>query len=229
MERISTGIEGLDELVEGGFPESASILISGPAGAMKSLIGLQYLVYGAEHDQPGLYISIEAFDTELQWDAEKFGWDIQALQDQDKLLFTVYDPVELPKFAMKTLRSDIVINLIKLIDSTGIKRVVFDAITPIALEIKDQSEFRTIMFTISKLMKEKGVTTLFIAEESDEKIVEHVEEFVMDGIIETFFEKEDSKNKPSLRVKKMLGTSHSAKLHRLEVGKSGVRVLPYYY
>ena len=57
MERVETGISGFDSLIEGGFVPGAANLVTGPAGAAKSLFGLTYLYTGAtKHDEPGLYV-----------------------------------------------------------------------------------------------------------------------------------------------------------------------------
>lgn len=180
MNRVSTGIKGLDEILEGGFPETSSVLVYGAAGTMKSIIGLQFLYEGATKGEPGLMVSIEEYDTDFQWYAEEFGWDIPSLQQQNLMTFTNYDPTELTKFDIKTLRSDVIIQLTRLIEEAGIKRVVFDSITPIALSLEDKGQFRTIIYTLTKALKEKGVTTVFISENGNQ---EHVEAYVTAGLV----------------------------------------------
>ena len=226
MERISTGIKTLDEAIEGGLPKTSSTILYGPAGTMKSIMGLQFLYEGAKNGEPGLMISIEEYDTDFQWYAEEFGWDIPTLQENKLMLFTSYDPSDLTKFDMKTLRSDIIIDLVRLIEESNIKRIVFDSITPVALALKDQSQFRAIIYTMTKILKEKGVTIIYISENSN---AEHVEEFITDGIIETFFKEEDNETKPVLRIKKMLATKHADRDFKMIVGKEGVRLEQYFY
>ena len=60
MTRVPTGIEGLDELLRGGFPENTVNLVSGPAGSAKSLLGLQFVYNGAQaFNETGVYITLE--------------------------------------------------------------------------------------------------------------------------------------------------------------------------
>ena len=59
MERISTGVEKLDQLLSGGYPKGKSILIAGEPGTGKTLLSLQYLMEGAKKGEKGIYVSID--------------------------------------------------------------------------------------------------------------------------------------------------------------------------
>ena len=61
IKRITTGIKGLDKLIEGGLPEKSMTLVTGSCGTGKSNFGMQFLVDGASHDEPGLFISLEEY------------------------------------------------------------------------------------------------------------------------------------------------------------------------
>ncbi len=60
MRRVKTGIDGLDQLTQGGLPAETVTLVSGPAGSGKSLLSLQFCCQGATvDDEPALYLSLE--------------------------------------------------------------------------------------------------------------------------------------------------------------------------
>ena len=60
MERVKTGIPGFDDLVQGGFPKGASILVSGGTGSGKSIFAMQFIYNGAKQfNEPGLYVTLE--------------------------------------------------------------------------------------------------------------------------------------------------------------------------
>jgi KaiC/GvpD/RAD55 family RecA-like ATPase len=60
MRRVKTGIDGLDQLTQGGLPAETVTLVSGPAGSGKSLLSLQFACQGATvEDEPALYVSLE--------------------------------------------------------------------------------------------------------------------------------------------------------------------------
>ncbi|HLC65734.1 MAG TPA: ATPase domain-containing protein [Candidatus Nanoarchaeia archaeon] len=76
MKRIKTGIKGFDELVQGGFPEGSSTLITGSPGTGKSIFGLQYIYNGAiKYKERGLYLTFEQRKTDMMNQAVQFGWD----------------------------------------------------------------------------------------------------------------------------------------------------------
>src|ERR1043166_8209189 len=85
MEVISTGILGLDRMLGGGFLPGSAVLVEGVPGSGKTTLGLQVLVHGAARGEPGLILSFEQFPEQLQRDAAAYGWDLRALQQQNRL------------------------------------------------------------------------------------------------------------------------------------------------
>lgn len=81
LQRVPTGIEGLDRMLGGGFVEKRANMVEGAPGTGKTTLGLQFLLHGAlQFGQPGLYISFEEFPAQLYADAARIGWDLKALE-----------------------------------------------------------------------------------------------------------------------------------------------------
>ncbi|MEM4728420.1 MAG: ATPase domain-containing protein [Thermoplasmata archaeon] len=58
--RVPTGVEGLDALLNGGFPVETVNLVSGPPGSGRSLFCIHFIYEGVEkYGEPGLYITLE--------------------------------------------------------------------------------------------------------------------------------------------------------------------------
>lgn len=231
MERIKTGIPGLDSILEGGFPHPSSILVTGPTGVGKSLLGLQYLYQGAkDYDEPGFMINIEGYETDLEWNMDKFGYDIPALQKKGKLVFSTYDPIDFEKFELRTLHSEIIIQLRKIIDSIGAKRIVFDSITPLGLSVNNPARFRTQLYYISKALKESNCTTLFISEKVGEGLTRfNVEQFVMDGVLDLDFSVREDTYVQTLMVRKMKATSAPLAKYLMNITEKGIELATSYY
>src|ERR1700759_3456920 len=84
--KVSTGIEGLDEVMNGGFPQGRPILICGSAGCGKTLFGMQFLVKGiVEHNEPGVFISFEESPADLAKNVRSLGFDLDQLKAEKKL------------------------------------------------------------------------------------------------------------------------------------------------
>jgi circadian clock protein KaiC len=128
MEKIKTGVSGLDALVGGGFPRGFNILIAGKPGCGKTILGLQYLYNGAKEGEVGLYVSLDARIEEIKEQGRMFGWDIDDLCKQKKLVF-----LEIP------LNRIARVNLFKLIEDTvkncGATRLVFDSLSSFIFNI----------------------------------------------------------------------------------------------
>ena len=79
-QRLKTGIEGLDEILEGGLVRGVSVLLEGPPGSGKTNLGLQILYNGmTRFDEPALVVSFEQFPDQIFRDALQFGWDLREL------------------------------------------------------------------------------------------------------------------------------------------------------
>ena len=224
MERIKTGIPGLDNLIEGGFPHPSSILVTGPPGAGKTIFGLQYLYKGAkDYNEAGFMIKIEGYETDLSWYIERMNFDIPAMQKKGKLIISTYDPVDFEKFELRALHSEIILQMRKIIQSIEAKRVVIDSITPLGFSLNDKAAFRTLLYYMSKALKEMGCTTLFISEKTGEGLTPfEVEPFIMDGVIELAFTPREEGLIQTLMVRKMKATQFPLARYVMEISDKGL-------
>ncbi|MEF8880086.1 MAG: ATPase domain-containing protein, partial [Candidatus Thermoplasmatota archaeon] len=86
MDRVKTGIDGLDDLVDGGFPKGSFAVVTGGPGTGKTIFGLQFLANGAEkYDENGLFISVEQSTEDVVSQAKQFGWDFDRLENAGKV------------------------------------------------------------------------------------------------------------------------------------------------
>ena len=90
-ELIQTGIAGLDAIFLGGIPQGNMILVEGAPGTGKTLLGMEFIYRGiTAYQEPGLIVVFETAPRKLIRDAAVFGWDLEALQQQNalKIIFT---------------------------------------------------------------------------------------------------------------------------------------------
>src|ERR1043166_2028989 len=81
LEKISSGISGLDEITEGGLPKGRPTLVCGNAGCGKTLLAMEFLVRGAvEHNEPGVFMAFEENEEELTRNVASLGFDLKALK-----------------------------------------------------------------------------------------------------------------------------------------------------
>src|SRR6476469_4783891 len=86
LEKVPTGIRGLDQVTHGGFPKGRTALVCGGPGTGKTLLGLEFLVRGALlYNEPGVCVAMEETSQELVTNMASLGYDLPALIRSKKL------------------------------------------------------------------------------------------------------------------------------------------------
>jgi KaiC/GvpD/RAD55 family RecA-like ATPase len=210
--RISTGIPGLDKLVEGGFLSNSVILVSGSAGAGKSIFGMQFLKAGAEKKEKVLYISTEESVTNIKNGFKIFGWDLDKLK------------IDVISMSPDELEEDWVTVLNTKVDKEGIKRIVIDSVSLIGLYYKDEYSIRRYLYRLISSLKERDVCCILVSEipEGEKKFSRTgVAEFVADGVIVLeYLGTGSSRYQRGLTVRKMRWTQHNQDIHPYKIVRS---------
>ncbi|MCR4369261.1 MAG: hypothetical protein NUV67_05135 [archaeon] len=222
MERVKTGIKGFDELIQGGFPLSSTILVSGGAGTGKTIFGLSYLYQGAKNlDEPGLYITLEGNLKNLVWNMETFGWDIKPLQDAGKLKIYKMNLHTQENVEMQ-IQEELKV-IAKLVKDLKVKRLVVDSTTALGVWIPEQGKMRHLLYSFADSLKNLGCTTILIAETKGGKLdfsAFGVEEFIVDGVVSLYFVPPNR----MIFVRKMRGTNHSKTAHPFDINEMGLEI-----
>ncbi len=224
MQRVPTGIPGLDQLIEGGLLEGSSTLVAGGAGCGKTIFAMQYIYKGAEqYRDPGVYITIEEGPKNIWWNMTSFKWNIAKYQ-KDNLIKIYRMNLKDPKTFVQDFETEI--GRIKdMVNEINAKRLVIDSTTSFAIFMSTQADIRYNLFKLVDETKKMNVTTVLTSETTGERNAFSrfgVEDFITDGVIALYF-------KPPMRallVKKMRGTSHDLKPHPLTIGPNGIEVNP---
>lgn len=178
--RVPTGTKGLDELIEGGLPQSSLIVLGGRPGSGKTLLGARFLYEGAIHDEASIYVSFAESNVQFLSNMRKFGLDFQKLIDNDKFEF-----IDLTTVTGEAV-SDALNLVIARVSSMRAKRLVIDSFTAIAQGFDKIIEARIALHVIlGKLVREEGCTTLLLVEMpyGTNKVGLGIESFVADGVI----------------------------------------------
>ena len=220
--RIAIGIDGVDELINGGLIPGSLTLVTGTTGTGKTIFSSQFIYNGAtKYNEKGVYVSFEEPVDNIKANAKKFGWDFDELEKKGMVKFVRYDPYHI---------EDVYELIETQIKKIGAKRVVIDSISALGLYVRDSPELRRMIFNIALLLRKLNVTTLLTSEIlPDQKALSRfgVEEFVADGIIVFYYLRTDSQFSRSTTVWKMRGTEHSHKLHPYTIeSNKGIVVYP---
>ena len=239
LDYVPTGIPGVNKILgEQGIPRGHSILICGGPGSGKTTFAIQFLYKGAmEYDEPGLYITLDEDPEDIKKNMLKFGWDLEKLESEKKLVFINVSPVRvaatekggLIQLGMKEFK------LVKLLEAirTGVediqaKRVVIDAVTIFMLQYPDEIERIYAMRDLIADFRKTGCTNLLISELKGTGLErEHqFEEYLVQGVILLRTVMKGDKLSRMFQVEKMRGLAVDNQPRPYNITNSGIEVYP---
>ena len=222
MNRIRTGIDGVDRMTEGGFPEGHLIALVGPFGAGKTTFALQYIREGLANGETCMYLSLEEGEDRLIKTALNYGWDLKEHIESEELTI------------LKVEASDITNSLSHLessfpatIRSIGASRVVIDPFTLFEMLFEDEAKRRKNVFDLCDVISNTGATVLITSEVNEERKGSRygLVEYIVDGVILLRRTSDDyGRVRHSIQVEKMRWSNHSNEIKPYEVTKDGFKV-----
>jgi circadian clock protein KaiC len=180
VERVSTGVSGLDTLIEGGIPKGFTVLIAGNPGTGKTVLTSHFLYDGLTKNQNGIYVSFSEADYSFYNNTSRLGMRFKDFQKQNKFSFLDFSGVTQQGI------QDALEEVLATIKETNAKRIVIDSFSAILQAFVNLNEARIALHVVlGKMLRAQGVTTLVIGEVpmGTNNIGSGFEEFVADGII----------------------------------------------
>ena len=229
ISKAPTGIQGLDEITNGGLPRGRPTLICGSAGSGKTLFATSFLVHGAERfDEPGVLMTFEENGEEIASDVASLGFDLAGLVDEGKLLvdYVRIERSEIEETGEYDLEG-LFVRLDHAIRSTGAKRVVLDTIESLFSGLSNASILRAELRRLFRWLKDKGITAVITAERGEGTLTRQgLEEYVSDAVILLDHRVTDQVSTRRLRVVKYRGSHHGTNEYPFLIDRHGLTVLP---
>ncbi len=220
LERISTGVRGLDEMMGGGVPAGSSLLIAGPSGSGKTVLSLQFLVKGVKDEEPGLLAVFEKRPSDYMRSNPLGQRAVKHLQ-QGSLHVIYLRPLDLSlDETLQEVRDAVLAH--------GIKRVVIDSLSGLELALAPafREDFRETLHRMVSMLTAMGITLLLTVELIDSYIdlrfSPHGTAFLTDGIILQRYIELDGQLKRLMGVVKLRGSQHSKELRLYEITDEGL-------
>jgi len=222
--RVRTGIDGLDEMLQGGLPENHIVLVMGSFGTGKTTVGLQFLIEGLKTGEPCIFISLEEDKDSIAKNAAAFGWNLSEAIEKKQLGLFKLEPSD-----AKTTITRIKSELPKFVKSFGAKRVVLDSVSLLNMMFSDDNERRSNLFNLCQLLRSTGATTLLTAEVKDDNprsSRDGLAEYTADGVLllQSEENKEGGEVQLTIRILKMRRTAHSRRVKPYSITDKGIVV-----
>lgn len=227
--KTPTGVEGLDEITEGGFPQGRPTLICGGAGCGKTLLSMQFLIRGiTEYGESGVFMSFEEPSKDLSLNVKSLGFDLEQLKADKKL---VVDHVRVERSEIEEAGEydldGLFVRLGYAIDTVKAKRVVLDTIESLFAGLDNQAILRAELRRLFHWLKEKGVTAIITGERGNGTLTRQgLEEYVSDCVIMLDHRVIEQVSTRRLRVIKYRGSTHGTNEYPFLIDKDGISVLP---
>lgn len=229
IEKVPSGISGLDEVTNGGLPRGRTTLICGGAGCGKTLFGLEFLVNGArDHKEPGVLLAFEETENEITENVASLGFDVAQLVAKKLLVidFVKVDRSEMQEAGEYDLEG-LFVRIGHAIDSVGAKRVVLDTLEALFAGFADEALLRSELRRLFRWLKDRGVTAVITAEQGEGKLTRYgLEEYVSDCVISLDNRVVDQVSTRRMRIVKYRGSAHGANEYPFLIDEHGFSVLP---
>lgn len=224
LDRISTGIDGLDRILHGGLILERSYLIRGRPGTGKTILGLHYLTHGVAQNDTALYINLEEATENIEQNAAALGFDVDAIHFLDlspKSEFFAgnqsYDLFE----SSEVERDPIVEEITEKVSALQPDRVFVDPISQLRYLSTDEYQFRKQALSFMRLLGEVGATVLFTTQATDDAPDDDLQ-FMSDGTIELGY----ASTGRSISVPKFRGSATRGGDHAVKITDDGLVVYP---
>ncbi len=231
-DRCQSGIDGLDTILEGGFPRNCVYLIQGDPGSGKTTLALQFLLEGVRRGESTFYVTLSETRDELLRVANSHGWSLEAiplleLSAIEELLrperqTTVFHPSEMELNQVSKL-------LIDEAAKTKPARVVFDSLSEFRLLAETPLRYRRQLLNLKQHFADYGSTVLLLDDKMSRSAIEtdpHVLS-LSHGVIEMEQLSPDyGSARRRLRIMKLRGVKFREGYHDYTIETGGLRVFP---
>lgn len=227
-EWMSTGIDGLDSLLNGGLPARRLHLVEGDPGTGKTTLALQFLMEGRGHGESCLYVTLSETAIELRAVAASHGWSLdgievfelartEALKAEEQ--YTLYHPSEIEL-------GEMVKSVLDITDRIRPARVVLDSLSEMRLLARDPLRYRRQILSLKEYFASRGCTVLMLDDRTSGEDDLQLQSIAHGVLLLEQAASEYGRSRRRLRIVKLRGVAATEGFHDFKIRRGGLDVFP---
>jgi circadian clock protein KaiC len=227
--RAASGIDGLDDVLGGGFPQGHFFLLEGVPGTGKTTVGLQFLMAGAKLGEKALYVTLSESAAEIEKVARSHRWSLEgmtifeftptedSLRPEDQ--YSAFHPSEI-EF------QDTTQTILKQVEEIQPKRVVLDSLSELRLLARDSLRYRRQILALKHFFTNRNCTVLLLDDRTSSAHDLQLQSIAHGVLSLEKVYREYGKTRRRLQVEKMRGSTYREGYHDYAITTGGVVVFP---
>ncbi len=223
-QRVSTGIRGLDTVLDGGLLAQRRYLVRGGPGLGKTSLGLNFLTADGNKDR-SLFIGFQEPENELRQNAATVGLDTSDIDflslAPTEEFFTGAEAYDVFS-ASDVEQAPMIKSIVDAVEKIQPARVFIDSLTQLRFLSADLAQFRKQVLSFLRFLTDRGATVLFTSE-STREIPDDDLQFLADGIIDL----QQASSSAIIMIKKFRGSDFLRGMHQFRMDTNGFNVFPH--
>ncbi len=254
LSRISTGVDGLDKMLDGGLIAGRTYILSGDAGSGRSTLCAHFLMEGVKNGEEVLYVTIDSNPADISANISSFGWDVGKIMilnahprvreykvrgslievsSTSKTAASLKDMDDKTKTAAQQAGSQADLSLPSLqlriqkeFEDHSYDRLVIDSVVSLKLLSSEEISWELGINSIFRLLSEEGITTMVVADNPKPEEAARPEFFMSHGIIKTCRLPANGRVFRGIYVEKMRASAHDTQIRPMRITSKGLEVDP---
>ncbi|HKR26359.1 MAG TPA: ATPase domain-containing protein [Acidobacteriaceae bacterium] len=227
--RLKSGIDGLDDILHGGFPQGHLYLVEGDPGTGKTTMGLQFLLEGVRKGEKALYITLSESGAELRQVAKSHGWSLDGIEifemippDEDltpESQYTVFHPSEVE--LAETIGA-----ILGKVEEAAPQRLVFDSLAEIRMLARDPLRYRRQIMALKRKVSGGNITVLMLDDRTSGRDELQLQSIAHGVVSMESLGREYGVIRRRLRIHKLRGSAFREGYHDYVIRTGGLLIFP---
>ena len=227
--RVRTGIEGLDDVLDGGLPKDRLFLLTGEPGTGKTTLAMQFLLEGVRNGEVSVYVTLSETADELRATATSHGWSLEGVQLVELMpptetlgpedQYTIFHPsdVELGQTTKRVFDE---------VERRKPARLVLDSLSELRLLAHDPLRYRRQILALKQFFVGRSCTVILLDDRSEASADGHLESIAHGVILLERLVVHYGGARRRLQILKMRGVPLREGYHDFVIKTGGLEVYP---